>query len=177
MNILILSGSPRKNGNTDLLVEAFAKGASEKHHVEVVSVHDYKVNPCMGCNACFTSEGNVCVQKDDMPIIYSKLSNADMLVIASPVYFYGLSAQLKAIIDRCHNPIRDTFHIKKAALILVGAASLPELFDSILAQYQLCINYFHIEDMGRVLVRGAKEKGGVRGTKALEEAEALGKSV
>lgn len=177
MNILILSGSPRKNGNTDLLVEAFAKGASEMHHVEVVSVHDYKVNPCMGCNVCFTSEGNTCVQKDDMPVIYSKLANADMLVIASPVYFYSLSAQLKAVIDRCHNPIRDTFHIKKAALILVGAASLPELFDSILAQYQLCINYFHIEDMGRVLVRGAKEKGGVRGTKALEEAEALGRTM
>ena len=172
MNILILSGSPRKNGNTDLLVEAFSKGASEKHHVEVVSVHDFKVNPCMGCNACFTSEGNVCVQKDDMSLIYGKLSNADMLVIASPVYFYGLSAQLKAVIDRCHNPIRDTFHIKKAALILVGAASLPELFNSILTQYQLCLNFFHIEDAGHVLVRGAKEKGGVRNTKALEEAEA-----
>ena len=131
----------------------------------------------MGCNACFTSESNTCVQKDDMSVIYSKLANADMLVIASPVYFYGLSAQLKAVIDRCHNPIRDTFHIKKAALILVGAASLPELFDSILAQYQLCINYFHIEDMGRVLVRGAKEKGGVRDTKSLDEAEALGRTI
>ena len=177
MNILILSGSPRKNGNTDLLVEAFSKGASEKHHVEVVSVHDYKVNPCMGCNACFTSAGNTCVQMDDMSLIYGKLSNADMLVIASPVYFYGLSAQLKAAIDRCHNPIRDSFHIQKAALILVGAASLPELFDSILTQYQLCLNFFHIEDVGRVLVRGAKEKGGIWGTKALEEAEALGRAV
>lgn len=177
MNILILSGSPRNNGNTDLLAEAFAKEASEKHHVEVVSVHNYKVNPCMGCNACFSSEGNACVQKDDMPVIYSKLANADMLVIASPVYFYGLSAQLKAFIDRCHNPIRDTFHIRKAALLLVGAASLPELFDSILTQYQLCLNFFHIEDAGHVLVRGTKEKGGVRGTKAMEEAEALGRAV
>ena len=177
MNILILSGSPRKNGNTDLLVEAFSKGASEKHHVDVVSVHDYKVSPCMGCNTCFTSEGNTCVQKDDMSFIYDKLANADMLVIASPVYFYGLSAQLKAVIDRCHNPIRDTFHIKKATLILVGAASLPELFDSILTQYRLCLNFFHIEDAGHVLVRGAKEKGGVQGTKALEEAEALGRAV
>ena len=177
MNILILSGSPRKNGNTDLLVEAFSKGASEKHHVEVVSVHDYKVNPCMGCNACFTSEGNVCVQKDDMSVIHSKLADADILVIASPIYFYGLSAQLKAIIDRCHNPIRDMFHIRKAALILVGAASLPELFDSILTQYQLCLNFFHIEDAGHVLVRGAKEKGDVRDTKALEEAETLGREI
>ena len=177
MNILILSGSPRKNGNTDLLVEAFYKGAAEKHHVEVVSVHDYTVHPCKGCNACFTSEGNTCVQKDDMSVIYSKLAKADMLVIASPVYFYGLSAQLKAVIDRCHNPIRDTFHIRKAALLLVGAASLPELFDSILTQYHLCLNFFHIEDAGHVLVRGAKEKGGVQGTKALEEAEKLGKMV
>ena len=177
MNILILSGSPRNNGNTDLLVEAFAKGASEKHHVEVVSVHNYKVNPCMGCNACFTSEGNACVQKDDMPLIYEKLADSDMLVIASPVYFYGLSAQLKAFIDRCHNPIRDTFHIRKAALLLVGAASLPELFDSILTQYQLCLSYFHLADAGHVLVRGAKEKGSVRGTKAMEEAEALGRAI
>ena len=93
MNILILSGSPRKGGNTDLLVEAFAKGASQKHKVEVVSVHDYKVNPCMGCNVCFRNKTNACVQKDDMHIIYEKMAMTDMLVIASPVYFYGLSAK------------------------------------------------------------------------------------
>ena len=174
MNILILSGSPRKGGNTDLLVEAFVKGASQKHHVEVVSVHDYKVNPCMGCNACFKNESNSCVQKDDMPLIYEKMAVADMLVIASPVYFYGLSAQLKAVIDRFHNPIRDTFHIKKTALLLVGAASLPELFDGILAQYRLCLNFFKLENAGRVLVRGVKDKGDIRNTGALHEAFELG---
>jgi len=174
MNILILAGSPRKGGNTDLLVEAFVKGASQKHHVEVVSVHDYKVNPCMGCNACFKSESNSCVQKDDMSLIYEKMAVADMLVIASPVYFYGLSAQLKAVIDRFHNPIRDTFHIKKTALLLVGAASLPELFDGILAQYRLCLNFFKLENAGRVLVRGVKDKGDIRNTGALHEAFELG---
>ena len=174
MNILILSGSPRQGGNTDLLVEAFVKGASQKHHVEVVSVHDYKVNPCMGCNACFKSESNSCVQKDDMSLIYEKMAVADMLVIASPVYFYGLSAQLKAVIDRFHNPIRDTFHIKKTALLLVGAASLPELFDGILAQYRLCLNFFKLENAGRVLVRGVKDKGDIRNTGALHEAFELG---
>ena len=177
MNILILSGSPRKGGNTDLLVEAFVKGASQKHHVEIVSVHDYKVNPCMGCNACFKSKDNTCVQKDDMQTIYDKMGHADMLVIASPVYFYGLSAQLKAVIDRCHNPIRDTFPIKKMALLLVGAATLPELFDSILAQYQLSLNFFKLEDAGRVLVRGAKDKGDIKNTDALNEAFELGKSL
>ena len=177
MNILILSGSPRKGGNTDLLVEAFAKGASQKHYVEVVSVHDYKVNPCMGCNACFKNKANACVQHDDMSLIYEKMSQADMLVIASPVYFYGLSAQLKAVIDRFHNPIRDTFRLKKMALLLVGAATLPELFDSILAQYRLCLNFFKLEDVGHVLVRGVKDKGDIRNTDALQEAFHLGSNV
>ena len=177
MNILILSGSPRKGGNTELLVEAFVKGASQKHHVEVVSVRDYKVNPCVGCNVCFKSKDNTCVQKDDMTIIYEKMAHADMLVIASPVYFYGLSAQLKTVIDRCHNPIRDTFPIKKMVLLLAGAASLPELFDSILAQYQLCLNFFKLEDAGRMLVRGVKDKGDIKNTNALNEAFELGQHI
>ena len=177
MNILILSGSPRKGGNTDLLVEAFAKGASPRHHVEVVSVHDYKVNPCIGCNSCFTREDYKCCQKDDMQIVYEKMANAEMLVIASPVYFYGLSAQLKAVIDRFHNPIRDTFHIHKMALLLVGAASLSELFDSILAQYELCLKFFKLEDMGRILVRGAKDKGDVENGDALKQTYELGQRI
>ena len=176
MNILIINGSPRKSGNTELLAEAFAKGAAEHHHVEIVSVRDYKVNPCLGCNACFKTNG-ICAQKDDMTIIYEKMSQADMLVIASPVYFYGISAQMKSVIDRFHNPIRDTFHIKKTALLLVGAASLPELFDAILTEYNLCLKFFNIEDAGKVLVRGVKDKGDIKNTDALNEAYKLGLSI
>ena len=177
MNILILSGSPRKGGNTELLAEAFAKGASAQHHVEIVSVRDVKVNPCLGCNACFVSESNSCAQKDDMTLIYEKMNHADMFVIASPVYFYGISAQLKAVIDRFHNPIRDSFHIKKMALLLVGAATLPELFDAILTEYNLCLKFFNIEDAGKVLVRGVKDKGDIKNTDALNEAYMLGLSI
>ena len=177
MNILIFSGSPRKGGNTDLLVEAFVKGASQKHNVEIVSVHDYKVNPCIGCNACFKSEYNTCVQKDDMALIYEKATVADMLVIASPIYFYGISAQLKSIIDRFHNPVRDTFHIKKMALLLVGAATLPELFDSILTEYNLCLNFFKLEDAGKVLARGCKDKGDIIRSGYLDEALKLGLTI
>ena len=197
MKILIISGSPRKGGNTELLVDAFAKGAAAHHHVEIVSVRDYKVNPCLGCNACFKTNGQsseshpssledgrvvtdegeanaICAQKDDMSPIYEKMNQADMLVIASPVYFYGISAQLKAVIDRLHNPIRDSFHIKKMALLLVGAATLPELFDAILAEYNLCLKFFGIEDAGKVLVRGVKDKGDINNTEALNEAYRLG---
>ena len=177
MTILVLSGSPRKGGNTELLAEAFAKGATEgQHHVEIVSVRDYKVNPCLGCNACFNTDG-VCAQKDDMAAIYEKMSQADMLVIASPVYFYGISAQLKAVIDRCHNPIRDSFPIQKMALLLVGAASLPELFDAILTEYKLCLNFFKLEDAGHVLVRKVNNKGDIKNTDALNEAYSLGRSI
>ena len=176
MNILIFSGSPRKGGNTELLAEAFTKGAAEHHHVEIVSVHDYKVNPCLGCNACFKTDG-ICAQKDDMALIYEKMSQTDMLVIASPVYFYSISAQLKAVIDRFHNPIRDSFHIKKMALLLVGAASLPELFDAILTEYNLCLKFFNIEDAGKVLVRGVKDKGDINIIDALNEAYRLGCSI
>ena len=176
MNILIINGSPRKGGNTELLAEAFAKGASANNHVEIVSVRDYIVNPCLGCNACFKSNG-ICAQKDDMTILYEKMSQADMLVIASPVYFYGISAQLKAVIDRFHNPIRDSFPIKKIALLLVGAASLPELFDAILTEYNFCLKFFNIEDAGKVLVRGVKDKGDINKTDALNEAYTLGLSM
>lgn len=174
MNITILSGSPRKNGNTELLADAFMKGAALNNNVEIISVRDYNISPCTGCNSCFRRDDKSCFQKDDMSVIYEKLRHTDMLVIASPVYFYGISAQLKAIIDRCHNPIRDTFNITKTALLLVGAASLPELFDSIVTQYTLCLNFFGLEDAGQLLVRGVKDKGDIKNTNALQKAYELG---
>lgn len=175
--VLILTGSMRKGGNTDLLAQAFAEGAEKNNEVEIISVADYKVNPCIGCNSCFTREKNKCFQNDDMPVIYEKLRKADTVVIASPVYFYGISAQLKAVIDRLHTPMRDEFHIKRLALLLVGAASLPELFDAIKLQYQLVLNFFHLEDAGMVLVRGAKDKGDVKNGDGLKRAYELGASI
>ena len=176
-NIVVLAGSMRKGGNTDQLVQAFADGAGKNNTVEIISVADYKVNPCIGCNTCFDREGNECFQKDDMTKVYEKLKMADVLVIASPVYFYGVSAQLKALIDRLHTPMRNEFKLKKLALILVGAATLPELFDAIKVQYRLVLNYFKLEDAGTVLVRGAKDKGDVKNTDGLEEAYQLGTTI
>ncbi|WP_296031384.1 flavodoxin family protein [uncultured Treponema sp.] len=175
--ILVLNGSVRRGGNTELLAQSFAEGARKNNSVEIVSVADFKVNPCIGCNSCFKREGNACFQNDDMTKIYKKLKNTDILVIASPVYFYGISAQLKAVIDRLHTPMRDSFPIKKLALILVGAASLPEMFDAVKTQYRLALNFFGLEDAGTVLVRGAKEKGDVKNTDGLKEAYNLGSSM
>lgn len=176
-NIVILVGSMRKGGNTDLLAQAFAEGARKNNTVEIVSVADYKVNPCIGCNSCFTREGNKCFQNDDMDQIYEKLRTAEVVVVASPVYFYGISAELKAVIDRLHTPMRNEFSIKKLALLLVGAAQLPELFDAIKLQYQLILNFFHLEDVGMVLVRGVKDKGDIKGNEALKSAYDLALSI
>ena len=175
--IVVLVGSMRKGGNTDLLAQAFTEGTSKNNDVEIVSVADYKVNPCIGCNSCFTRKENKCFQNDDMSIIYEKLRTADIVAIASPVYFYGISAELKAIIDRLHTPMRNEFQIKKLALLLVGAASLPNLFDAIKLQYQLILDFFHLEDLGMVLVRGVKDKGDIEGNEALKEAYELGLSI
>lgn len=175
--IVVLVGSMRKGGNTDLLAQAFAEGAGKNNIVEIISVADYKVNPCIGCNSCFAREGNQCFQKDDMAKIYEKLKITDMVVIASPVYFYGISAELKANIDRLHTPMRNEFQVKKLALLLVGAATLPELFDAIKLQYQLVLNFFELEDAGMVLVRGVKDIGDIKETKSLEEAYKLGCSI
>lgn len=175
--IVILVGSMRKGGNTDLLARSFADGAGKRNDVELVSVADYHVNPCIGCNSCFAREGNQCFQNDDMSKIYDKLRNADIVAVASPVYFYGISAELKAIIDRLHTPMRNEFQIKKLVLLLAGAATLPELFDAIKLQYRLILDFFHLEDAGMVLVRGVKDKGDIRKTEALKEAYELGLSI
>ena len=175
-NIVILVGSMRRGGNTDQLARKFAEGASVHNSVEIISVADYKVAPCIGCNTCFTREGNACFNHD-MDAVCEKLRRADVLVIASPVYFYGISAELKAIIDRLHTPMRNTFAIRKLVLLLVGAANLPNLFDPILLQYQMILDFFHLQDCGKVLVSGVKDKGDIIGHPALDEAYRLGQSI
>ena len=98
--VLILSGSPRKGGNSDILCDEFLRGAQDAgHKAEKIRVAEKKVAPCSGCYYCST-HGGACVHKDDMADILQKMIDADVIVLASPVYFYSISAQLKAVIDR-----------------------------------------------------------------------------
>ena len=172
--ILVLIGSSRHGGNTEMLARSFAEGARTRHEVELLSVADLQVSPCRGCNACSTSEGHACAQRDDMDQVYEKLHWADTLILASPVYFYGLSAQLKAVIDRLHTPMRNGFSVRRLGLILAGAAVLPDLFDPILLQYRMALRFFKLSDAGRVLVSGVREKGDVRNGDGLTRAYEMG---
>ena len=112
-----------------------------------------------------------------MVAIYGKLMEADTVVVAFPVYFYGISAQMKALVDRLHTPMRNDFRIRKLGLILVGAATLPDLFDPILLQYRMILRFFRLEDIGTVLVNGAKEKGDVLQGDGLKRAFEMGSTL
>ena len=102
MNIVVLSGSPRKGANTDTMVEAFAETAREGGHtVEVIRVASKKIAGCLGCQYCFAHEG-VCVQKDDMANVVESLKDTDMVVFASPIYWFDITAQEKTAIDRLY---------------------------------------------------------------------------
>ncbi len=97
--VLILSGSPRKNGNSDMLCNAFMRGAVESgNEVEKIRVSEKKIGYCRACYAC--RDTGICAIKDDMAEVMQKIIDADVLVLASPVYFYSIDAQLKALIDR-----------------------------------------------------------------------------
>ena len=172
--VLILNGSARKGGNTDLLVESFTAGVKKSIDVETIRVSDFNVRPCRGCNACKESETGRCVVHDDMMFFWEKLSKADVLIIASPVYFYGISATLKTVIDRLHAPARVELPIKKLGLLLVAASSDPTVFDPIKSQYEKILSYFKLQNAGIVCIGGVEKPGDAKGSPLLAEAEKMG---
>ena len=154
--ILILEGSPRRNGNSAILSDEFARGAEKAGcSVEKVHIAGKKVAGCLGCNACYRN-GGACVQKDDMAEIREKMLAADVIVLASPVYFYSMTAQMKAVIDRTY-----VFYQQ-----LEG-----KTFSFLIT---CCVP--NAKEGGVVLGVNAMEAGDIRGSKAMAEAYALGRA-
>ena len=175
--IVVIAGSPRRNGNSEKLADAFIKGAKEVgHQVEKVSVIDYEVKGCLGCNYCIQNEGE-CIQKDGMQTIYKKLYQADMVVFATPVYFFNMSAQIKAIIDRLFVAIAKPLPITACALLLTLAGKQGEDSAPTLATYQTIVDYIKWQDKGIIIADRIMEKEDILGHVALQEAETLGKSL
>ena len=172
--IIVLNGSPRKNGNTEKLVNAFVKGAqSAGHHVKVFSVTDTKVNACTGCDYCVKNDGE-CVQKDEMQDIYQALYDGDAVVFASPSYYYAWTAQLKAIVDRFYVSDTKSFQLSASAM-LVPLAGNPETDAAIAVKhYEIISNQYQWEDKGVILVGNVAGKDDIVGNPALLEAEKLG---
>lgn len=122
-NILIISSSPRRNGNSQLLCNQFKKGAEDKgHHVDMIRIMDQKIGFCRACDGCMRN-GGTCIFKDDMAGILDLYQKADVLVLATPVYFYGITAQMKIFIDRTY-PIWQ--HLGKKDVYYIISAGLGE---------------------------------------------------
>lgn len=174
--VLILSGSPRKGGNSDILCDEFARGALEAgHEVEKIRVAEKNIGYCRACYACRGT--GVCAIKDDMSEIMQKMIDCDVMVLASPVYFYSIDAQLKAVIDRSvarWTEVKDKefYYIVTAA---EGENAAAETTIACFRGYADCVE--GAKEKGIVYGMGTYEKGEVKGTPAMTEAYEMGKSV
>lgn len=150
MNILVLNGSPRPAGSTKQMVEAFRQGAADAgHRVNVVDVCQKHIAGCLACEYCHTKGHGTCIQKDDMQEIYDLLKSAEMLVIASPIYYHGLSGQIKCVIDRFYSAAYPSKpdKLKKVAMIL--SSGDPDMYEGAMFSFRGdFLDYLGLENMG-----------------------------
>lgn len=174
MNILVLNGSPRPEGNTAALVDAFTEGAKEAGHgVTVLNLGRKKIAGCIACEHCHNKGNGACIQKDDMQEVYAALEKAEMLVLASPVYYFTLTGQLQCAIQRIY-AFKSTMppKLKKTALILTSGDG--DVYASSIQEYnEAFLGYMGTQDMGIITAYGDQNKS----KKKLAEARALGKSL
>ena len=145
MKITVLNGSPRKQ-NTSFMVDAFVAGAEEAGHtVEVIQVGKMKINGCLGCEYCHGKGEGQCIQKDDMEKVYPAFADCDMIVFASPIYYFGMTAQITAATQRVYAMMKWP-KATKAALLLSSMS--PNVYDGAIATYKGILGFTGIEDAG-----------------------------
>ena len=175
MNIVVITSSPRKKGNSNLLAEEFCRGAAGHNLFRFDAAHK-KVAPCLACEKCGCKDP--CVQQDDFRELREPLIAADMVVFAAPVYYFGMCAQMKAVMDRFYSV---NAHLrgkgKKAALLLTLADSSAGTDAPSVAQYKAMISYLGWEDAGQIIATGVWGKGDAARTDFPAQAHALGKSL
>lgn len=173
-NVLIISASPRRNGNSDILCDEFLRGAREaRHQVEKIRLAERRINYCTGCCSCIGGGGK-CVQDDDMNEILEKILAAAVLVLASPVYFRSFNGQMKTFMDRVC-PIYPRIHGQEVYLIASAAGGrLP--VDSAFQAFRVFTGCLDVKERGTVAVTGVWDEGGVKGKRACKEAYDLGRN-
>lgn len=176
MKVLAINSSPRKNGNCDLLCDQFLKGAAQAGHaVEKIRLAERDIRPCAACYSC--GNGHNCVQQDGMAEILEKVMEADVIVLATPVYFYSMAAQMKIFIDRCftrYTEIKD----KQFYFIITAADPQHSAAEETIAGlrgFLRCLS--GAKEMGIIYGTGAWDKGDVLRHPAYEKAFEMGRSV
>lgn len=173
-NVLILSSSPRPDGNSRALCDALAEGARfAGHDAHVLDVAQLSIRPCLGCNYCY-NHSNACAIHDDMDLVWAEIDKADILVFASPIYFFNVSAQLKLVIDRLYARYR-TMHPTESALLLTSADS-ESVTRPVRMAYQKMVECCSFTDRGVICASRVWETGDIQNHPALKTAFDLGSS-
>ena len=155
MKIVILNGSPRKGGNTAALVKAFTEGAESKgHSVIQFPVGTMNIRGCIACEACRKSGSGKCVQQDEMQQVYPDAADADMIVLASPVYFWSFTGQMQSAISRLY--CLGKLNADKYAMILSSGS--PNVYDAVNAQFDMLLKWFSGKDAGRYMFNGGEQQ-------------------
>lgn len=176
-NIVVIASSPRRNGNSNALVKAFAEGAAAAGHaVEVVQLSNKKMEFCRGCMVC--NQTNQCVIRDDMKEIVEKLLAADVVVFATPVYYYSVSGQLKTFFDRTSPLFTAKYHFTDVYLLATAAEDEETTVSGTETAVQGWIDCFAgVRLVKTVFAGGVDAIGDIAGHKALQEAYETGKSI
>ncbi len=170
MKIAVFNGSPRE-GTTTAMVQAFREGAEAAGHVvEVYQVGRMKIAGCLGCEYCHTKGEGACVQKDDLAKILPAYKEADMVVFASPIYYFTMTAQMEAAIQRVYC-IGKPLNAKKAALLLTSGS--PGVYDAAIAQFNAYMGYAGIEAAGVITSNGDENGSEAKLDEVREFAKAL----
>ena len=173
-NIVVLSGSPRKEGNTEKLAAAFIESAkSAGKNVTAFNATGMKIGGCMGCEHCFVEKG-VCIQNDDMLPILEALKTADAIVFVSPIYFFDMTAQLKLAIDRTFSLLSVGTPIKKAAFLMTCGDSSEKAAEGAVVTHKNMLAYSKWQDAGVIIATGLHKPGEIEGRVELDKAKQLG---
>lgn len=176
MKVLVLTGSPRKNGNSNTLAARFIQGAKEAGHAVTRFDSAFKnVHPCTACNDC--GMNGDCVLKDDFLSLRPSLLEADVVAFATPMYYFGVSAQLKTVIDRFYSISSRLHGGKRAVLMMTYANSASSEAVPINSHYEVLLNYLGWTDAGRVIAPGVWPVGAIERTPFPEQAYQLGKTL
>jgi len=187
MHILIILGSPRKNGNSETLAQAVAGGILQHPHatLEFIRLNDLHISPCQGCGGC--NKTSTCVIDDDMTPLYEKVDACDHLILVSPIYFYGLSAQCKIFIDRFQARWARKYlagirfrmdEQRKGYLLATAATEGKKVFDGALLTARTFLDAIDLELGNSLLIRGVDQRGAVKErSEILEQATAFGKEI
>lgn len=175
--VIVVTSSPRKGGNSETLSEQFAEGAkSAGHQVQIVSVRSLGLQFCTGCLYCQSHP--TCVLKDGMNALYSEFEQADVLVFATPVYYYSISGQLKTFLDRLNPLFPRQNAFREVYLLATAADDVPAAMDGCVSDIQGWIDCFDgVELKGVLRGIGVTEKGEIAGTDFPRQAFEMGKNL